>query len=98
MRELVLDRRGKDDVVEPLARIRREQKLREIAAWCSNRGKLGSLGLGSTLPSVRPLPKLLGEAGVALLVLCRRQLHREVEETVSIAFRVAFDEPDKLLC
>jgi hypothetical protein len=44
------------------------------------------------------LPELLGQPHVTLLGFSRGELHGEVEKSVLVAFCVALDEPDKLLC
>lgn len=73
--------------------------MREIPAGCCNRREVRRARryLLSRLAGIGPLAQLLSKTLMALLLLCRRQLHREIEEAVGIPLRVALDETYELL-
>ena len=49
------------------------------------------------MAGIGPLPKRLSQALVTLLLLCSRQLHSKIEESIGIPLRVALYEAYELL-
>lgn len=98
LRDLVLKGRWKNDIAKPDRRIGGAEQAGEVASRRGERRWLDLAARWRLVSGLRPLPQLLGQAGMALLLLGCSQLHGEIEESTTVAFSVAFDEPYELLC
>ena len=97
MREFVLDPVGQDHIDEALGWIGRSKELRQITAWCCDRGdRRGSLRR-RLLARFSPLSQLFSQPGMSLLLFGRRELHRQIVKTIGVSLRVALDESNDLL-
>ena len=98
LRNLSDDLVRKYDICQSFIGIGRSQKLSKIATRCRNRCDRRLSANRWLLARLGPLPQLLSETRMAFLLLCCRQLHRQIEETIYVAFCMTLNKPDELLC